>query len=61
MMKGGELRRIAGVRRKDMRSYRCAAFRTCLMAPFCTKDEKQKVLAVSVYRQAIERQKEREV
>ncbi len=50
-----------GSSQEEYEKYGCAAFRTCLMAPFCTKDEKRKVLTVSVYRQTIEQQKERQV
>ncbi len=60
---GGELSRIGGIRRKGKvgyKMYKGEAFRSCLVAHLCTKDKKRKVLAVSGYREAIERQLRRQ-
>ena len=60
---GGELKRIGGIRKKGevgYKMYKCEAFRSCSVAHLCTKEKRRKVLAVSMYRAAIERQPQRQ-
>ena len=60
---GGELKRSGGIRKKRevaYKMYKCAAFRSWPVAHLCTKDRRRKVLAVSEYWEAIERQLQRQ-